>query len=265
MYLLDYHMHTTNSFDGKSTIEEMCKKSIELKFDEICFTEHYSVDPRDVSYDVLNYQKYFGEIKEVQNKYKSNIKIKFGLEVGEPHLKRYKDILTSNLNNYKLDFIIGSIHNVNGIKIRNFMENKEKRKIYQKYFEEVYNMVKVADIDVVGHLDLVKRYAYKTHGNYNFKDYKYIITEILKVIILRNIGIEVNLSGLRDSVNEFYPKQEILEFYKSLGGQIIIIGSDSHSTKNLSLENKKVLLLLKNIGFRHINAYEKRKVKKINL
>ena len=36
----DYHMHSSFSTDGKSTMEEMVKKSIELGLEEICFTDH---------------------------------------------------------------------------------------------------------------------------------------------------------------------------------------------------------------------------------
>ena len=61
MEVVDYHVHSNNSFDGKNSIEEMCKKAIEINLSEICFTEHFSVDPRDVSYHVLNYERCFYE------------------------------------------------------------------------------------------------------------------------------------------------------------------------------------------------------------
>ena len=57
MKVVDYHVHSNNSFDGKNSIEEMCRKAIEKNLSEICFTEHFSVDPRDVSYRVLDYEK----------------------------------------------------------------------------------------------------------------------------------------------------------------------------------------------------------------
>ena len=31
MKVVDYHVHSNNSFDGKNSIEEMCKKAIEIK------------------------------------------------------------------------------------------------------------------------------------------------------------------------------------------------------------------------------------------
>ena len=52
MEVVDYHVHSNNSFDGKNSIEEMCRKAIEKNLSEICFTEHFSVDPRDVRYEL---------------------------------------------------------------------------------------------------------------------------------------------------------------------------------------------------------------------
>ena len=59
MKVVDYHVHSNNSFDGKNSIEEMCKKAIEINLSEICFTEHFSVDHRDLSNHDLKYEKYF--------------------------------------------------------------------------------------------------------------------------------------------------------------------------------------------------------------
>lgn len=259
MKIVDYHIHSNNSFDGKSTVEEMCEKAIEIKNSEICFTEHFSVDPRDVSYGKLDYIKYETEILNAKKKYKENLKIKIGLEIGEPHLEQYKKSLENELSKMNLDFIIGSVHNIDGVKLRLFMKNKEKYDVYNEYFLEIYKMVKNSDIDVIGHLDLIKRYAYEEYGNYNFEDHKKIIEDILKLAISKNIGIEINGSGYINSVGEPYPKREILELYKKLGGNIITIGSDSHSVETLSLNNKKMLEMLKEIGFEKICTFENRK------
>ena len=256
--VVDYHVHSDNSFDGKSNIEKTCQRAIEMKLQEICFTEHFSVDPRDVSFGVLDYQKYTYEIIEARKKYEKYLLIKKGLEIGEPHLAEYKEILDDFLINADLDFIIGSVHNINGVKLRLFMKDKTKYDIYQNYFEEIYKMIEIADIDIIGHMDLAKRYAYEEHGNYEFQDHIDIISKILNKAIEKKIGLEINCSGLRDKVNEVYPKVEILKLYKELGGDIITVGSDSHEDKYLALHNLEIMNLLKKIGFSSISIFEKR-------
>ncbi len=257
--VIDYHVHSDNSFDGKSDIDSTCQEGIKKGVQEICFTEHFSVDPRDVSFGVLDYSKYTSEINKAQEKYGENLLIKKGLEIGEPHLTEYKENLKNFIESTGLDFIIGSVHNINGVKLRLFMKNKKKHDIYQDYFQEVYKMAETADIDVIGHLDMIKRYAYAEHGNYYIEDHRKIIQKILEKIIQRKIGLEINCSGLNHDVNEIYPKVEILKLYKELGGEILTVGSDSHRSESIASNNAEIMKMLKKIGFQYIYTYERRK------
>ncbi len=259
MKIVDYHVHSTNSFDGKSSIEEMCQKALEMKLYEICFTEHYSVDSRDVSYGVLDYEKYSHEIEKVKEKFNGSLIIGKGLEIGEPHLKKCRKELDIQTKKMNLDFIIGSIHNIDGVKLRLYMKDKEKDKVYYDYFYEIYKMVSSADIDVIGHMDLMKRYAYEVYGNYDFCDYREIIGEILKIAISKGIGLEINGSGYLNSVGEPYPKIEILKLYRELGGDIITVGSDSHNIETLAKNNLKMIDILRKEGFKYISTFSSRK------
>lgn len=259
MEIIDYHVHSDNSFDGNSNIKGMCKKAIDLGLSEICFTEHFSVDPTDVSYNVLDYKKYHREIEACQDFFKGKLIIKEGLEIGEPHISNFKYNLIDQLKDMNLDFIIGSVHNISNVKLRAYMKVKDKKETYDDYFNEIYELAKNSDIDVIGHLDLMKRYAYNDFGNYDFNQYKDVIESILKEIIKRNIGIEVNTSGLRNSVHESYPSMEIIKFYKELGGEIITIGSDAHNTEDVGSGYFSTIQMLKNYEFRSIFKFEKRK------
>ncbi len=78
----DYHMHSSFSTDGKSTMEEMVKKSIELGLEEICFTDHVDYDVyADDSFSIV-YEDYFKSLETLQSKYKDKISIKKGIEFG---------------------------------------------------------------------------------------------------------------------------------------------------------------------------------------
>lgn len=265
MDIVDYHIHSTNSFDGKSTVEETCEKAVEIGISEICFTEHFSVDPRDVSYGVLDYKRYSEEILKAREKFGERLIIGKGLEIGEPHLENYKENLKNQLDKMDLDFIIGSVHNIDGVKLRTYMKDKDKYSLYYDYFREVYDMVVNSDIDIVGHLDLMKRYAFEIYGNYNFQDYREIIGEILKQVINQGAGIEINGSGYENKVGEPYPGKEVLTLYRELGGEIITVGSDSHYYENLAKHNLRMMNMLKEIGFKYIFTYRKRKKRGILL
>lgn len=258
MYKADYHHHSKFSFDGKDYMEDICRGAIAKQIDEICFTEHFDVDPKDVSFGVLDYPAYHECIELCRKKYGDKLLIKRGMEIGEPHLQPYLEDLNREVNKMNLDFIIGSVHNINSVKLRLTMPGKTVKEMYTDYFQEILSMVKIADIDVIGHLDLMKRYAFADYGNYEFNDYKNIIEEILTIAIERNIGIEINTSGLRNSVGEIYPKVEVLNLYKKLGGEIITVGSDSHSVADCFSGCEFGYNLLAKCGFKYFYTFNQR-------
>ena len=263
MYLAEYHHHTDNSFDSQAQMKEVCQQAIKKGINEICFTEHFSVNPKVPTYGHMDFKRYFSQIEECRELFGSQLIIRAGIELCEPHLMKEK--YRSTLTNLDIDFVMGSVHNIKEEKLRMFMINKTSQEIYQKYFEEVYEMVTHADIDVIAHLDLIKRYAVESVGNYDFNNYKLIIEKILLKAIERDIGIEINTSSLPNVLlQETLPSLDVLQLYHSLGGEILTIGSDSHKSETVGSNQKKAIEIAKYVGFQGISVFEKRKPKKIN-
>lgn len=264
MYLTEYHHHTDNSFDSKASMYDVCEQAIRKGIDEICFTEHFSVNPKVPTYGHMDFDRYFSQINACRENYKGSLTIKAGIELCEPHLlkKEYEQAL----KDLDLDFILGSVHNIDEEKLRKYMMGKENYDVYQAYFEEVYELVSQADIDVIAHFDLMKRYAMESLGNYEFADFQGIIELILKKVIERRIGLEINTSGISNvKVKEAFPKIDILKLYRSLGGEILTIGSDSHRAETVGSMLEDALSMAKQAGFQHVYTFEKRVAKAIRL
>lgn len=248
-------MHSKYSFDAVQTIEQAVQKAISMNINEICLTEHISFDPDDQSYNYFNFNDYENEINELSFKYKNKINIKTGLEAGEIHL--YKEEFNKYFKENRLDFIIGSIHNINRKGLNTNIRENGVHATYENYFKEVLKLANEADFDVLGHLDLVQRYAFNTGGVYDFNNYKEIIHEILKTLISNGKGIEVNTSGLKNRL--LFPKLEIIQMYKDLKGEIITVGSDSHNYDRVGENIESTYNLLKDIGFKYVFTFENRK------
>ena len=260
-YLSDYHMHSKYSFDANQSIEEIILKAISMELNEICLTEHISFDPEDTSYKFFDFKDYGNEIQRLSQKYQGKINIKKGLEVGEYNL--YKEDFDNYFKEHDLDFIIGSTHNLNGKGLRTNISENGVSSTYETYFKEILKLAQMGDFDVLGHLDLVQRYAFEAGGIYNFEDYKDYIYEILKIIISRGKGIEVNTSGLAN--NLLFPKLEILHMYKDLKGEILTVGSDAHTSNRVGEKISCVYDILRDIGFKYIFTFDKRKTNGIIL
>ena len=65
----DYHIHSNFSPDGKSSMEEMILRAIDLNLKEICFTDHVDYDIKYMDHFVVDYDKYFESLNYYIEKY----------------------------------------------------------------------------------------------------------------------------------------------------------------------------------------------------
>ena len=76
-----------------------------------------------------------------------------------------------------------------------------------------------------------------------------IFREILKTIIDRGKGIEVNTGSLYKGFDFPHPHAAILKLYKDLGGELITIGSDAHKPQHYGYGFDLAEAVLKQCGF----------------
>ncbi len=270
MYKADSHIHSNFSGDSMEKLENIIERALILKMDEITITDHLDLDfPEEVNIFDLDLKEYLKKIKEIKKQYRKEIKVKIGIELGlQPHLKdKYKEIFQCE----DIDFIIGSSHCVRGMDIsdKKIFEMYKKDEVHRMYFEEILKNIDIfPEISVYGHLDFVNRYGRSVYEDYKKIDlnlHKDIIDNILKKLIEKNIGIEINTSALRYGLRDFHPCKNILERYKELGGKIITMGSDAHRATDIMRDFDEARNLLKKLGFEKFSTFEKRKVEYRNL
>jgi histidinol-phosphatase (PHP family) len=90
------------------------------------------------------------------------------------------------------------------------------------------------------------------------------VEHLLKTLIHNGRGIEINCSGIRDGCGPF-PSEEILRLYRSLGGEIITIGSDAHRPEDAAKCVDVGQEILKACGFRYITTFTKHKPEFISI
>ncbi len=252
----DFHVHTVHSFDGKMTMEEACAAAVRQGMDTLCFTEHFSVLEYDPSYRVLRPADYARELADCRERYAGRLLVLGGLEIGEPHLETAA--IARETAGLELDFVIGSLHNIGRETLRKFQAHTDTTEAYRTYFDTVRTMVRTADVDVLGHLDLMKRYVPPEKGNYVFADHAACIDDILHIAVQRGIGLEINASGLR-TPGEFFPKTEVLRRYRELGGEIVTYGSDAHRPDAVGQGFAAACDTLRACGFAYLCRFERRR------
>lgn len=145
---IDYHVHTSYTWDAKGNVEDYCKIAENKGIEEIIFTNHFipfliNIPNGSITKDGI--EKHFKEIEDARKKY--NLKIKIGLEID--YNNYYEKEIEKILNEYSFDFILGSIHFIDGIDIIGkqteiFFKDKTQHEAYERYFLEVKKLLKVA-------------------------------------------------------------------------------------------------------------------------
>lgn len=264
MYLMDYHLHSKYSFDGQADIEKICDQAILSGMQEIALTDHLDIYT-DQPYDFqLDCETLYKDVQNAQEQYKGRLKVRFGVEFGQPQMN------PGQANRYlqawgdKLDFIIGSIHNIDkDFDIYYFdFKNGDCKALYQNYLEWLLVLARDWEFDVMGHITYPLRYMHQFAGaELDLKPYTDQFTALFKLLVARGKGIEVNTSGYLKAMNDAMPNLEVLKLYRACGGEIVTVGSDSHQAKTVGLTIKKGCDLLQAAGFKYVTAFEQRRPK----
>ncbi|PKM63010.1 MAG: hypothetical protein CVU97_02300 [Firmicutes bacterium HGW-Firmicutes-21] len=268
--MFDYHIHTKYSGDipeGKgSTVDELCVAALSRGFTEIAITDHYDVD--GIYYGAfpnLDIESVFREVMAAREKYADKLSVLFGLEIGQAiHMpleaKRYID-------RFPFDYILGSVHSIRGIIDISFldinnMKDEELLLLFKTYIAEMKELVEWGNFESLAHITYPYRYL-KLAGREHLLDLenkgREIFEPILKRIIQKGISLEVNTSGLWQGLGQTMPSDDLIRFYRQLGGEMITVGSDAHNERNLGMNIKETIDNLREIGFTNITRYKNRK------
>ncbi len=268
--LTDYHIHTYYSDDSAYEMESVVREAIGLGLDEICFTDHVDYGVKQdhgkpefpmrylFGKPMLNvdYPAYFEEIARLREKYAGQIVLKQGMEFGvQTHTAARFEAL---YNSWAFDFILLSIHQVGDKEFwpQDYQKGKTQKEYNDGYYQEMYDVVRAYhDYSVLAHMDMIRRYD--DAGFYPLKNNWDVITEILRYIIADGKGLEVNTSCFRYGIGDLTPATDILRLYRSLGGEILTLGSDAHEKGQLGCRMAQTQQTLKALGFDAVYTYEK--------
>jgi histidinol-phosphatase (PHP family) len=146
-----------------------------------------------------------------------------------------------------------------------YFASHSQRQAYGPYFVELLRAVQSGLGDVLGHLDLVKRFGVRRYGRLDPAAFEEEIRQVLRAAAQRGMGLEINTSGLRQSPGEPYPALTVLRWFRELGGEVLTVGSDAHHADDLGHGIREALDMAREAGFRAIATFEERRVKWIDL
>jgi histidinol-phosphatase (PHP family) len=259
--VFDYHVHSTYSVDCNVPMKASCRAAIAAGVTEIAFTDHVDHEPTDPGFGYYRPDDYLREVDDARERCAGELTVLRGAEIdfNERIAERVECFVADYGAEY--DFVIGSVHygNEGDMIFPDYFAPRTLDEVFLPYFDQVETAVATGWFDVIGHLDLPKRYAPKSHRDYDPARYRERLLRIFDLMIDRGVGFEINTSGLRQTPKTSMPGPAVVRWYADRGGRLITTGTDSHAAQTIGLGLAKTLDMLALSGIETVASFRKRR------
>lgn len=240
--LVDYHVHSRYSIDGRSSVDEMCRQAIRLGLAEIGFCEHVDFQPQDHGVDFLDYEKYSEGLDRARSQYGSKLTIRKGAELdfSPMYLRQIREWLDGKT----FDFLMGSVHYVDDIAVDLGNGLKMHPEIaIRKYYLWVSEAAKSRLFNVIGHLDLIRR---EVPSNQDPIAPALDVIDSMFTQMVRD-GVYLEINSRRRTDQEPFPCRRLIQEYLKCGGELFSFGSDAHSSQHIAAGVPQAMNLLRSL------------------
>ncbi len=259
--MIDYHVHPDYSIDAQGSIDEYCKKAVERGLKEIAFTTHVDTDPetddcivsvRGKTIDVRTsrwIEDYEYAIRAAEETYvEQGLTVLMGME-----LDIYPEVvnnLPESILSAEWDLVIGSMHLIDHLAIS---KRSDAALIFSRYtleelgtlyYSTLQDTVETSIINVLGHIDLYRRYGNKFYGEEIDDLWKPYIDTLAEKMKKHDVGFEINTLPWRKGMAQPHPSPHLIEMLTGKGIKTVTLGSDSHFPEDIGSDIVKAARML---------------------
>lgn len=259
MGMASYHTHSLRS-DGHATVADMVAASAGL--DELGLSDHYVLTPypgettaETWSMPLDELGDYVDEVRAAQAS--APLPLRLGLEVD--YFPETWEALPDRLDRYPFDYIIGSVHYVDRFNVDGGgvdwqeLDQQQIDAVYSRYWQRVAALAATGLFDLVGHLDLPKKFGYRASNPLGGG-----ALQALDAIHAAGMAMELNTSGWDKPCAEAYPSQALLG--EARKRQIpMVITADAHAPVQLARHFERGRELLVATGYTETVRFQSRK------
>ena len=251
-----YSLHNhSNWSDGSSTIEEMCRAAKAAGLKVFGLSDHWVVPPmegtdsKEWSMDLDKLDLYVETLQKLKNELNDeNFTLKTGLEV-DFFFENIDDVM-AELEQYPLDYLIGSVHYAGTFPLDYCKENWEELSeeeiaaLCTIYWNKLAGAAEYGKFLFLGHLDLLKKFGFYRHP----ENYASSVLQVLDAAAATGTGIELNTSGWFKPCQVQYPSLAILK--EANARRIpVVITPDAHDCAHVNRNFEEAEAVLKEAGF----------------
>jgi histidinol-phosphatase (PHP family) len=257
--IVDYHMHLRDEHEGIAhsahAVEPFVEAAERAGVDEIGFTEHayyftqlrtlWSV-PYQLERCVYDLDAYVGAVLQARER---GLPVKLGLELD--YVPGREDETRALLAPYPWDFVLGSVHFVDGLGIDGAPRLSDAvgvEEMWHRYFAMLARAATSGLFDSLSHPDLAKVFGDRLEFDY---------ADISDVIASSGVAVEVSTAGLRKPVGELYPHPDFLGACRDRGVPVTV-GSDAHVPSLVGRDFDRARELLRSAGYETVTVFDGR-------
>lgn len=261
--LTNYHTHSLYC-DGSASIEDFVKEAIRQGFSSYGVSSHSPI-PFDTCWNMnrSDLPAYLDEVHFIKKKYEGRIEIYCGLEID--YLGAEYNPSSPFFQELPLDYRIGSVHFLKteegyvdiDTAPKQFKETVFRyfdgniRKLVEKYFDTMMQMIDTGGFDFVGHADKVSMNASSfLPGITREHWYKSLIHEYFEFIAQKECMIEINTKAWR-SKRLFLPNREHFGLIHNLHIPVVV-NADTHHPSLVNDGRFDALKEMLSEGFTHV-------------
>ncbi|MGH3040954.1 MAG: histidinol-phosphatase HisJ family protein [Gaiellaceae bacterium] len=266
--IVDYHMHLRGPAAGRegpveltvATVERFVEQAEARGVDEIAFTEHMYYFRQTERF--LGHPYHRGRVAHDLDAYceavleakRRGLPVKLALEV--EWLPGLDGDLAEALRPYPWDFLLGSVHLVDGEAVDiepGLWERLSVEEIWRRYFAELGDLARSGLADVLAHPDLVKIFGRRPSPGEVHACHEAAVAAIAEA----GVAIEVSTAGLRKPVGELYPDAGFLALCRERGVGATL-ASDAHVHRDVGRDFDAGLAHLRAAGYETVTVFEGR-------
>ena len=253
--LTSYHNHTRWS-DGVCSIQDQFDEARRLGIKELGISDHFVLSPFETpvewSMPIDKLQEYLAALKDCADQ-NPDITFRYGIEAD--YFPETIDDLRTIVSGCQFDFVIGSVHYVDGFpidesgKLWDALSEQERNEMWRKYWIRIREMAESRVFDFAAHLDLPKKFGHRPTVDLTRE-----MTDALDAIAKSDMAIEINTNGLNLLARELYPSLEILKAANGRGIPLLI-NSDAHIPTRLTEHFDEAARWAELAGYKELVSY----------
>jgi histidinol-phosphatase (PHP family) len=248
--IVDYHTHLRDPDEridhSVEAVERFVEVAAERGVDEIGFSEHVYYFTQTRAVWTLPYQtercvydldRYVEAVVEAK---RHGLPVKLGLEID--YVGDRQDELAATLEPYPWDYLLGSVHWIDGLAIDQapgIWAERTVEEVWARYLAALAELAWSGHVDVLAHPDLVKYFGKRP--------------ALIEYPPLDGVALEISTAGLHKPVGEVYPDLPMLSAHPP-----ITLASDAHVPANVGRDFDRALEHARAAGYETVTVFHRR-------